>query len=350
MMRNFHIPELVVPFADPGPNPNIETASASMWVWLDSHGLLPDEAVRSHLRRTRPDWLAALFYPRADLDLLVHECCWHAWSFLVDDQFDDGLSGRDPRRCRDVVAEMVSVMDSMLDGSVVRSTNPLTIAMASMIRQGFEGRPLRWRSRFVEGMKPWLATYVVEADDRAAGRVPLPTEFDHHRRIAYGNDSILDFAELSVGVDLPDVVRDCAEFRWVRDAAVDCMTPVNDIFSASKDLALGNAHTLVQVMITHGGYTAETAIEQTARLVCARLDQYQRAENSLREVIAHVAPKESDHVLVCLKAYRDMIVGNLRFHRDAARYRPDNYLSVEGADVVPDYVRQDMFLSGLGSD
>lgn len=323
-----------------------------MWDWLEAHGLVPDEAVRSHLRRTRPDWLAAVFYPRASLDLLAHECCWHAWSFLVDDQFDDGVSGRDPQRCRSIVAEMGSAMDLALQGVFAGSADLLTTAMVAMLRQGFEGRPMRWRSRFVSGMKPWLATYVAEADDRAAGRVPSPAEFDRHRRVAYGNDSILDFAELSVEADLPDEIRNCSEFRSVRDIAVDCMTPVNDIYSASKDLALGNAHTLIQVMISHSGYTPQAAIDEAALIAGVRLEEYQRAEGELCRAVERIAPAESEHLAKCLRAYRDMIVGNLRFHRDATRYRPDDYLaSSQSNGFVPDYVRHDMFRSrpaGIG--
>ncbi|MFD4050534.1 hypothetical protein ACFWSF_34235 [Streptomyces sp. NPDC058611] len=68
-------------------------------------------ASRRSLERTRMPLVTALCFPDAApevLDMLIE---WTTWSFLVDDEFDDGPDGADPKRCAAALATLVPVLD-----------------------------------------------------------------------------------------------------------------------------------------------------------------------------------------------------------------------------------------------
>ena len=94
----------------------MHNAESGALAFAERFGLVPDDAYRARLQRTRYGWLAGRCYPSADRELLQIIADYFLWFFDVDDLFVDRVQTLTPRTIPNLSA-MIDVLDHHRPGA-----------------------------------------------------------------------------------------------------------------------------------------------------------------------------------------------------------------------------------------
>ncbi|MFF2964374.1 terpene synthase family protein [Streptomyces sp. NPDC057963] len=309
-----------MPFQSAGCNPGIEETGKAAWEWAESNGLALAPTARKKMIRTRPELWISLIFPTASQQHLDLFCQWLFWAFLVDDEFDDGPAGRDPRMCEAAIDRLVTV----LDGGPPRGA--MERALAGLRTQTYRDRSARWIRQFRRDTVAWLWTYYAEAVERAAGQVPTRAEFVRHRRDSVAMQPFLDLHEITAEIDLPESARSLPAYIALRNAVTDHSGLCNDICSFEKEALLGYEHNAVRLIQRELGLTLQEAVDEAGAQLAEIVERVQRAEKELIEEIeaAGIHDRTRAALEQCVRDYRGLVRGDFDYHARAERYtRPD---------------------------
>lgn len=319
-MSQIALPAFHMPFESTGCNPGIEETRKVAWGWAESQGLVLSATARKKMIRTTPELWISLIFPTASQPHLDLFCQWLFWAFLVDDEFDDGPAGRDPRMCEAAIDRLVTV----LDGGPPRGA--MEHALVDLRERTYRGRPAHWLRQFRRDTVAWLWTYCAEAVERAAGQVPTREDFVRHRRDSVAMQPFLDLHEITAGIDLPESARALPAYIALRNAVTDHSGLCNDICSFEKEARLGYEHNAVRLIQRERGCTLQEAVDEAGAQLGGVAERVRRAERELVEQIAAAGIEGSARVALerCVRDYRGLVRGDFDYHARAERYtRPD---------------------------
>ncbi|MEU0127278.1 MULTISPECIES: terpene synthase family protein [unclassified Streptomyces] len=309
-----------MPFRSAGCNPAMADTRDTVWHWAGENGLTLSPAARSGMLRSRPELWASLALPVASREHLDLCCQWLFWVLLVDDEFDDGPAGRDPRTCGRVIARLVDV----LDGAVPHSA--MEYALEDLRERTGRGRSPVWTRQFRRDTASWLWTYYAESVERAAAGEPARADFTDHRRDSGAVRLFLDLQEVAAGTDLPESARGLPSYIALRNAVTDHAGLCNDICSLEKEAVLGYGHNTVLLLQRDRGYTLQEAVDEAGIQLSRTTERIRRAERDLAAEIAaaHIEGPVREALRGCARDYRGLVRGNVDYHARAERYtRPD---------------------------
>src|ERR1700738_3622990 len=92
-MKNIVLPTFYCPFP-PQVNPLVEAVNTHTFKWVQRFHLVEKEVARRRFVASRFAWLTARVYPTTGFEELALANDLIVWLFMLDDQFDDGLIGR----------------------------------------------------------------------------------------------------------------------------------------------------------------------------------------------------------------------------------------------------------------
>ncbi|WEH39562.1 terpene synthase family protein [Streptomyces sp. NBC_01218] len=309
-----------MPFASAGCNPGLERTKEAAWKWADFHGVELSPVARKKMIRTRPELWISLIFPTASQQHLDLFCQWLFWAFLVDDEFDDGPAGRDPRMCGAAITRLVDVLDQAAPNS------PMEWALEDLRNRTYRDRSVAWVRQFRRDTVAWLWTYYAEAVGRAAGQVPSRAEFVKHRRDSVAMQPFLDLHEITAGIDLTDAARSLPAYVALRDAVTDHSGLCNDICSFEKEAAMGYEHNAVRLIQRDRGCTLQEAVDEAGIQLARIAERVRRAERELAGEMDAAGMVGAQRVALerCARDYRGLVRGDFDYHARAERYtRPD---------------------------
>ncbi|MGA6161589.1 terpene synthase family protein [Amycolatopsis magusensis] len=308
---------------DPELNPHAGAATAHLDRWVAERGLIGRTEARERFDRAAFGWFAAVTYPTAgerDLGLVAD---WFAWLFLLDDQLDDGLLGRDPER----TYELLGALFDVLDGKGADPAGPsIATSLADLWERTTETASAAWRRRFVEHVVAGGLAAGWESANRVSGTIPGEAEYVEKRRHTGAIYVCFDLIEIAGHLDVPAAVYDSEPFAEAVRAACDVVGWTNDLYSLDKETALGEYHNLVTVVQHARGISQTDAIGVVAGLITRRLNEYLAAEPMLRERYGESG------IEPYLAGLRSWMRGNLDWSASTRRYR-------EAAQDTPDPAR-----------
>ena len=319
-MSQIVLPTFHMPFRSAGCNPGIEETRKAAWEWAESQGLVLSPAARKKMIRTRPELWISLIFPTASQQHLDLFCQWLFWAFLVDDEFDDGPAGRDPRMCEAAIDRLVTVLDGEAPGGAMEH------ALVGLRERTYRGRSERWIRQFRRDTVSWLWTYYAEAVERAAEQVPTREDFVRHRRDSVAMQPFLDLHEITAGIDLPESARSLPAYIALRNAVTDHSGLCNDICSFEKEARLGYEHNAVRLIQRERGLSLREAVDEAGAQLANVAERVVRAEQELVEQIAAagIEGPVRDALERCVRDYRGLVRGDFDYHARAERYtRPD---------------------------
>ncbi|MFF4246612.1 terpene cyclase [Streptomyces sp. NPDC001822] len=319
-MSKIVLPALHMPFRSAGCNPHMELAGKAVWHWAGENGLSLSPAARNRMLRARPELWTSLVFPDASQEHLDLFSQWLFWMLLVDDEFDDGVAGRDPGLCERVVARLVGVLDGAGPAS------PMEYALGDLRERACRGRSAGWTRQFRRDTASWLWTYYAEAVERAAGREPARADFTEHRRDSVAVRPFLDLQEVAAGTDLPESARGLPSYIALRNAVADHAGLCNDICSLEKEAVLGYGHNAVLLLRRDRGYTLQEAVNEAGIQLSRMAERIQRAEKELTREIgaARLAGPVRTALRDCARSHRGLARGSFDHQARAERYtRPD---------------------------
>ncbi|MER5631906.1 terpene cyclase [Streptomyces nitrosporeus] len=319
-----------MPFRSAGCNPGMEATKSAAWRWAEENGLSLSPAARKKMLRTRPELWISLIFPGASQQHLDLFCQWLFWAFLVDDEFDDGPAGRDPRVCGRAIARLVDVLDGA--GPQV----PMEHALVELRERTCPGRSPDWVRQFRRDTVAWLWTYYAETVERAAGKVPSRAEFTLHRRDSVAMQPFLDLHEITAGIDLPEYARSLPAYIALRTAVTDHSGLCNDICSFEKEALLGYEHNAVRLIQRDRGSTLQEAVDEAGVQLARIAERVRRAEGELIGEIAAagIEGPVREALERCVRDYRGLVRGDFDYHARAERYTRPDLTEPEGRETL----------------
>ncbi|HEV2783940.1 MAG TPA: hypothetical protein VGX25_31520 [Actinophytocola sp.] len=293
-------------------NPHAEAATRHLNRWVVEHRLIGRAVARERFDRANFGWFAAVTYPTADEADLGLVADWFAWLFLLDDQLDDGLLGRDPDRAGELMGAIFNVLNGLgaRPGapSIVTSLDDLWARTVATASPG-------WRRRFVEHVVAGGMAACWEAENRVRGVVPDVPSYVENRRHTGAIYVCMDLIEIVEHIDVPPEVYGGEPFAEALDAACDVVCWVNDLYSLDKETSLGEYHNLVTVTQHAHRLSQAEAIDVVVGRIAHRLREYLAWEP------AALAAGPAPVVAPYLAGMRSWMRGNLDWSATTRRYR-----------------------------
>ncbi|GGU66452.1 terpene synthase family protein [Streptomyces lavendofoliae] len=316
-MDGIRMPAVHLPFAAHDPNPAHPQAQAALETWLDTFGICQTPASRESLQRTRIPLITALAYPRASpaaLELLVQ---WAAWTFIIDDEFDDGPDGQDPTRCAKALAILLPILDGTPPGQAASAR-----AFAETLQRLTADRSAGFCRMLRGDIAAYLWSYYESLVDQRAQRVPTVAAYRRQRAVAVAAYTWLDAVEIAAGVDLPEPVRHFSSFRDLRDAIGQYVGLHNDLWSLERDQAAGAFHNAVLLLQHHEQLPLQEAVDAVNVMLTDCVHTMHHAERDLIAQLeaADITRAARDDVLACITGYRHFVRGCFDYHYQARRY------------------------------
>ncbi|MFD9425659.1 MULTISPECIES: terpene synthase family protein [unclassified Streptomyces] len=316
-MDGIRMPEVRLPFPAHEPNPHLARAQTSLDAWLDESAICRSAQSRRSLERTRIPLVTALAYPDAAPDALELLVQWATWTFVIDDEFDDGPDGQDPARCARALATFLPVLDGAPVGGSASAR-----AFAGTWERLVEGRSPAWCRMLRDDIRAYLWSYYEGLVDQLAERVPTLAAYRRQRCVSVAAYTWLDLVEIAVGVDLPETVRHFSSFRELREAAAGYVGLHNDLWSLERDKNAGAFHNAVLLVQHHDGSPLQEAVDEVNGLIAECAQRILDAERDLAVQLdaAAITGQDGADALDCAAGYAKFVRGCFDYHYQARRY------------------------------
>ena len=334
------VPQLTSPFPYQI-NPHVERATAHLNDWVRQARLIGRPSARKRFERARFAWFAGVVYPTADAPRLELMADWFAWLFLVDDQFDDGRIGRDPKLADVMLSDLRAVLrgnvptdngpadngpadngpkenGAVAKGAVAKGAAiPAAASLADLWRRTIPGTTTPWRRRFAAHLEECLRTAVTwEMANRIGGLLPEENEYIEKRRHTGAIYVCMDLIEVVEHLDIPRLLYFGPAFTAVLNAACNVVCWTNDVYSLEKERSLGEVHNLVYLVERHRRLSRDEALSR----VCAAIDEETRRYLA-REAELLASHPARDDLRRCTAGMRSWMRGNLDWSSRTQRYQ-----------------------------
>jgi Terpene synthase family 2, C-terminal metal binding len=294
-------------------NPHADDGIEHLRQWVREYGLITASTAAQRFERAEFGRFAAMTYPTADRSGIGIIADWFAWLFLLDDQLDDGIVGKD----RDAAAALLGAILGVLQGSPADPGAPAIVScLADLWSRTTADTDDVWRKRFVDHVVAGGMAAVWEADNRVNGVVPTEASYIDKRRHTGAIYVCMDLIEIVEHVVLPDEVHSSPAFTAALDAASDVVCWTNDLYSLDKETALGEHHNLVTVSMHERGISEAEATDLTASRIADRLQEYLRYEPA----VLAAWPAHRRELEAYLAGMRSWMRGNFDWSAGTRRY------------------------------
>ncbi|MBB4678390.1 terpene synthase family protein [Crossiella cryophila] len=284
-------------------------------------GMVRAPAACAHFDAIGAGRLSAWVYPEAALEVRGVVTDWLSWLFVIDDQCDEGLLGRDPVALDRLTGPVHQVLDGRRD-----DLPPLAAGLADICDRVSHLGP--WWARYRDHVRGYLDACRWEAANRAAGRVPVLDAYLPHRRWAGSMLATLDLTELATGDLLTDQEWADPDYQQAMTAAADIVCWTDDVVAVDKEVARGDVHNLVIVLSTRHGIPWAEATRLAGDMLDRRVAEFLAAETRLLAA----DPARWSRNLHGLRAW---MRGHLDWGAETARYR-----EVDRCEGVPAYIEE----------
>jgi 5-epi-alpha-selinene synthase len=242
-------------------NPHAAAIDSNTTRWLLEQGLVGAGASLDRWSRSRYGWLPARCHPDRPVDQVGLASDWNAWLFVLDDRGDATGLGTSPTQMAALTARLLDVLasESGTDLEAPERGDGLESALADLRRRFLEHAPEDWLPRFAASCGDYFDALAWEATNRATGRVPDVEEYVAMRRHSGAVACSMRVGELTEGIRLPPELHADPTVVALRHMANNVVCWQNDVLSATKELAIGEFHNYVAVLMHHRGMSRDEA-------------------------------------------------------------------------------------------
>jgi 5-epi-alpha-selinene synthase len=299
-------------------HPLAEATNASTQRWLKETGLAGGEGAGRHLSANYGA-LAGRAYPWASAEGLAIAADWTAWLFVRDDVCDASGFGADPDAGTELNHRLLATLLAGEDLTGSSLSRALLDLRGRMLRLGGE----LWLARFCASVRDYFEACTWEAENRRSSVLPGLIDYKCMRRHAGAVQTCVELIEITDDIHLPLHVRHAPAVVRLGEIANDAICWSNDIFSAEKELAEGDVHNLVIILMRIMPCSLEEAVGCVARMHNEILREFVTLEEGARGV-----SPELDHYVDVLKAWvranLDWSLATTRYSTGLARVSQDD--------------------------
>lgn len=311
-MRGFRLPDFYCPFASAFSN-HVGAVHESCLDWATRFRLVQGSAAKKRYLASKFAWLTARTYPSASMADNALATQWMIWLFMFDDQFDDGLPGRDISNIENTLLEYI---DLCATPSRPTPRSPAAEALCDLLDRTLPRMPVSWCNRFRLHFIRYLDTYSWSTWNHMQGIIPELNSYLENRYHSGGMVPSMDLIELTEGLNLPTEVILSEPVARLSRACGNVVCWSNDIVSLAKEQARGDVTNLVVIFQHLYGCSLQEAVD--------RVNSKITDEVSLFEVIERGLPQYEPGVSSDLKKYisglKAWMRGNLDWSAETHRY------------------------------
>ncbi|MBF8187426.1 hypothetical protein ITP53_17135 [Nonomuraea sp. K274] len=306
------IPALRCPFASQV-NPHVSEASEDSFGWLLESGMLQDPEMLERYRGARFGWLTARAYPLVDRDMLKLLMDWCIWLFAFDDGF---CESEDLSKHTALIARALPEMFRVLHD--IESDQPVTNVFARSLRE-LKGRisvhaERDQLDRWCTATKEYIFAQVWEAANRESDVVPTPEDYVFMRRRTGAMYPVYALIDIAGRQRLTPEEWHHPDIRALTEHANDLVVWDNDLFSYAKERKHDQArHNLVNVLVTHRGYSLQEALDEVALM-------HDGAVAEMVRLRASVETWGSPAALAYVQGLEHWVRGHIVYSLSSARY------------------------------
>jgi len=316
-------------------SPLVEEVHQHTLAWASSYNLLQKEAALRRFNGARYAWLAARTYPQAGFAELALTNDFFSWLFLLDDQFDDGLLGRQPERMQEVIQGLLAIL-GVVSGEPLQG--PLARALYELWDRMLPLTTPRWRTRFIRHLLAYFDSYGWETRNRASGTIPDVEVYIEVRQDAGAMRLALDYMDLTEHIDLPVEIYQSSLVQVLLRLTNNIVCWSNDIFSLEKELARGDLNNLVLAIQQERGSSLPEAIARVNELVTREVLLFQEISQLALVGVSDYRP-DLQKYLAGMQAW---IRGNLDWSLESQRY---SHVEHAAPGVTPSYLENILSIS-----
>ncbi|MER6946184.1 hypothetical protein ABT294_19335 [Nonomuraea sp. NPDC000554] len=306
------IPALQCPFASEV-NPHVAEASEESFGWLLQSGMLNAPDMLERYQNAKFGWLTARAYPLVDRDMLKLLMDWCIWLFAFDDGF---CESEDHSRHTALIARELPEMFRVIHD--IEPDQPATNVFAKSLQE------LKARiavhaerdqlDRWCTATKEYIFAQVWEAANRESDVVPTPEDYVFMRRRTGAMYPVYALIDIANHRRLTPEEWHHPDIRALTEHANDLVVWDNDLFSYAKERKHDRArHNLVNVLVTHRGYSVQKALDEVAMM-------HDRAVEAMIARRASVEVWGTPAVLAYVQGLEHWVRGHIDYSLGSARY------------------------------
>jgi 5-epi-alpha-selinene synthase len=286
-------------------------AQAESLRWARRFELCADEDGYRRLARARIAWLTARAFPMATRTGLQIAADWTTLFCLLDDLIE--AKGANMLS----LARLVSrALDAFQLGSAA-ADDAVGRALVHLRERMREAAGDAWVRRFSEILERLFSAFMWEGINRHNAIRPSVSAYLTMREITVGVLPQLALAELTDAIKLSPAVLSHPTVRRLSSMSCNVVGWMNDIFTFERELAEGEIHNLVIVLMDQQGLP----IEEARRVVRRRCEDEVRAFISLEQQLPDVG-EESAMLRRYVGIMRSWMRGHLDWALETGRYKP----------------------------
>lgn len=250
-------------------------------LWLESVGLTDKPGRLEKHRRIAVPLFAAMAYPTASRDnlLLAHD--WMAWLFEYDDQFDEGDDGHSTDRARQSREGLLSILGDMSAGAREVPRRTLHSGLSDIWSRLRSVAAPGLRERFAGHVADYLESYEWETHNRRVGYCPDVEEYLAKRQHTGAAHPCFDLVVPAAGIQYDRVDWTNARRGRLEYLSSEIITLSNDLVSFPKELAQGDVHNIVIILMRRHGHPEQEAVRRAVSLLESRIAEFEREERAL---------------------------------------------------------------------
>ncbi len=314
-MPQITLPTFYCPFP-PEIHPQVEEIHQHTFNWAKAHRLLQHEAAIRRFHASRFAWLAARVHSHTNFEELALTNDFFTWLFLLDDQFDDSNSGRQPERMRVVVDRLLTVLGIKRGENIEPLEGPVAEALLELWERAKPLTTPAWQRRFAGHLRDYLDAYIWETELRARGETPGIAIYIQKRQDAGAMHLALDYIDLAEHVELPPEIYESALIQALLLAINNIVCWQNDIVSVEKEMAHGDYSNLVLVLRKARGYSLQEATERANEMTTREIKLFEHLSGFVLEAYPDYT-QELERYLASMRAW---IRGNLDWSLESKRF------------------------------
>ncbi|XYI03583.1 terpene synthase family protein [Sorangium sp. So ce1128] len=238
---------------------------------------------------------------------------WMIWLFMFDDQFDDGLPGRN---ISDIEGTVLEYIELCANPFRFAPRAPAAEALCELFSRTLPRMPVSWGNRFRTHFIRYLSTYSWSAWNHLQGIVPELNSYLENRYHSGGMVPSMDLIELTEGLDLPTEVILSEPVDRLSRACGNVVCWSNDIVSLAKEQARGDVTNLVVVLRHLYKCSLQEAVDRVNAKIVEEVRLFEEIESSLPEYQPGVSSQLKKYI-AGLKAW---MRGNLDWSAETHRY------------------------------
>lgn len=323
-MNAIQFPELGLGI-EPQLSPDVDKAGAHLKAWSRTTGMINDGPSGEAFDSVLLHRLAAWTYPYATGDKLDLMADWMGWFFAFDDILDDTEEGCD----QDIATRTAQIINSVYTAEPApppsRELKPYHVAMEDLWKRTTDGMPSGWCRRVANNMVEYVNSYRSQALINASKCALDEQSYRTHRALSSAVYVSLDIGEVASGNPLSESLVVHPYIRSAREAVTNIVAWSNDLYSAPKELSLGDLCNYVAVLQNKDDLTAEQAAAQVNQRVHQQAQRFHNAQRRIySQLIPHLSTADQQAVIAMLHTCACWMAGNVAWSLETARYASRN--------------------------